>query len=267
MSIYLPSTMSKQLTLYTSTTCPYAQRVEIALAEAKNAKFTRYEIDLSNKPEWYAPKVNPASKVPAITYGGPEVPPDQPSPDSVKLNESLVLVEFIADLYPESGILPQDPVLRAKARLFINTVNVELSKVEQGGGTPEVLIQAFESFQAHLPPKGFAVGEFSIADIALAPVLLRTHLRLRHDLGPWKPGQGEGQKVLNALQEPTLARFWQYVQDLQTRPSVVATWREDLVLPKFEKRFRALQKENELETKSTCFEYSSHLDSGNGSLL
>lgn len=37
-------------------------QAEIALAEAK-AEFTRYEIDLRNKPEWYLPKVNPVGKV------------------------------------------------------------------------------------------------------------------------------------------------------------------------------------------------------------
>jgi hypothetical protein len=36
--------------------------VEIALKEAK-AGYNRFEIDLSNKPEWFAPQVNPASKV------------------------------------------------------------------------------------------------------------------------------------------------------------------------------------------------------------
>jgi len=37
-------------------------QTEIALAEA-GVPYKRYEIDLKNKPEWYAPKVNPASKV------------------------------------------------------------------------------------------------------------------------------------------------------------------------------------------------------------
>jgi hypothetical protein len=40
----------------------YRHQTEIALAEA-NAQYKRYEIDLRNKPEWYSPKVNPASKV------------------------------------------------------------------------------------------------------------------------------------------------------------------------------------------------------------
>ena len=42
--------------------CPYAQRVRFALKEA-NAPYTEYEIDLQNKPEWYALRVNPTSKV------------------------------------------------------------------------------------------------------------------------------------------------------------------------------------------------------------
>jgi hypothetical protein len=41
-------------------------QTEIALAEV-GAPFKRCEIDLENKPEWYAPKVNPASKVCAAT--------------------------------------------------------------------------------------------------------------------------------------------------------------------------------------------------------
>jgi len=54
--------MHEQITLYTAKICPFAHRVELALEEAK-AGFTSYEIDLKNKPEWYAPQVNPASKV------------------------------------------------------------------------------------------------------------------------------------------------------------------------------------------------------------
>jgi glutathione S-transferase len=65
-----------------------ASQAEIALAHAK-ADYKRFEIDLQNKPEWYAPKVNPASKVPAVAYGGPDVAPDQPSPESTKIAESL----------------------------------------------------------------------------------------------------------------------------------------------------------------------------------
>ncbi|KAI0089005.1 hypothetical protein BDY19DRAFT_993817 [Irpex rosettiformis] len=219
--------MSNQLTLYTGIS-PYSERVEIALLEA-HAKFTRYEIDLSNKPGWFQSQVNPAGKIPAITYGGPEVPPDQPSPESVKLNESLVLVEFIADLYPESGILPKDPVLRAKARLFIEFVSTKLLQVFRAGinlQNVDILVQAFEEIQALLPPTGFAVGEFSIADISIGPFLSRLELRLGHDLGPWPAGTGEGPKILALLHQPKLTRIWEYLKDVQARPSFAATFKK-----------------------------------------
>jgi hypothetical protein len=41
---------------------PCNSKTELALKESK-LPYKRYEIDLQNKPEWYAPKVNPASKV------------------------------------------------------------------------------------------------------------------------------------------------------------------------------------------------------------
>lgn len=52
---------NEPISFQASTDCATV-KTEIALAEA-HAKFTRYEIDLFNKPEWYAPQVNPASKV------------------------------------------------------------------------------------------------------------------------------------------------------------------------------------------------------------
>ena len=51
-------------------------QVELALAESgakPNKDFVRYEIDLKNKPEWYQPKVNSASKVCAFTLSFSEV--------------------------------------------------------------------------------------------------------------------------------------------------------------------------------------------------
>jgi hypothetical protein len=46
----------------TVSSCPYAHRARIAL-KASGTKFEIVEIDLQNKPEWYAPNINPASKV------------------------------------------------------------------------------------------------------------------------------------------------------------------------------------------------------------
>ncbi|OBZ77265.1 Pyrimidodiazepine synthase [Grifola frondosa] len=234
--------MPEQITLYTAKICPYAHRVELALEEAR-AKYTKFQIDLQNKPQWYAPQVNPASKVPAIAYGGPQVPPDQPSPDSIKLAESLVLLEFVSDLYPDSGLLPKDPVLRAKARFFIDAVSTKL--VPAWGayfsrhGPVDDFLKAIETIQALLPESGFAIGPYSIADAALTPHLARLRVSLKNDLGTY--AEGEGQKTLQILSSDRFARFARYYKDLVARENFKATFDEEYVTDVYKKRFANLR--------------------------
>ena len=183
---------------------------------------------MQDKPEWYAPKVNPASKVPAIAYGGQDVPPDQPSPDSVKLAESLVLIEFVNDLFPEAKLLPDDPVKRAKARFFIDAVSTKLTPAlhgfQQRGGSEDDVIKAFEVIQSLLSPTGFAVGEYSLADIAIAPFLARFDVSLRNELGNFP--EGAGSAILETLRSPRFARLQKYFEDLKSRPSFQRTFDE-----------------------------------------
>ncbi|KAI8971297.1 hypothetical protein BD414DRAFT_500867 [Trametes punicea] len=237
--------MPERIVLYTAKICPYAQRVEIALQEAK-APHIQYQIDLQNKPEWYAPKVNPASKVPAIAYGGPDVPPDQPSPESVKLAESLILVEFVADLFPHSAILPTDPVRRAKARFFVDGVSTKWvpkwHSFLQGKTSVDDLYEAVEYLQGLLPEQGYAVGEYSLADIAITPFLARARVALLNDLGGYPAG--EGPRVLEALTSGSgrFARFGKYFSDLLARESFKATFDEAYITERYKTRFADLRK-------------------------
>ncbi|KAG2068567.1 glutathione S-transferase C-terminal-like protein [Suillus decipiens] len=232
----------EQITLYTAKVCPYAQRTEIALAEA-GALFKRYEIDLTNKPEWYAPKVNRASKVPAIAYGGPDVAPENPSPESTKLAESLILVEFIADLYPSSNILPTDPVLRAKARFFIEVVSTKFSpnfmKFVSGNpeGTHTAILTGVDAIQDILPDGAkYAVGDqFTIADIAFVPFWARLNLLVQKGIGAYT--DEERKNFLKALEDPKYAKFNGYVQRLLERESFKSTFHADVVEGIFTKRF------------------------------
>ncbi|KAJ6454160.1 glutathione S-transferase [Mycena sanguinolenta] len=237
--------MPEQITLYTAKICPFAHRVELALAEAK-VGHSRFEIDLANKPEWYAPQVNPASKVPAIAYGGPQVSPDQPSPESTKIAESLVLVEFVADLFPDSTILPKDPVLRAKARFFIDAVSTKFLPAYMG---PVARGQSFEPFfaalldlQALLPTdKTFAVSdEYTIADIAITPFLARMEVWLKNDIGAYK--EGEGKKAAEFFFEgDRFARLVRYFNAIKARDSFKATFDGELIKQKYAARFAPLR--------------------------
>ncbi|PPQ97177.1 hypothetical protein CVT26_000440 [Gymnopilus dilepis] len=85
------------ITLHAAKICPWAHRVELALKESK-LPYKRYEVDLAIKPEWYAPLVSPASEIPAIAYGAPNVPPYQPLQESARLAESYTLLAFVANL-------------------------------------------------------------------------------------------------------------------------------------------------------------------------
>ncbi|EJD08549.1 uncharacterized protein FOMMEDRAFT_16871 [Fomitiporia mediterranea MF3/22] len=232
--------MPEQITLYTGKACPAGQRVEIALVEA-GAEFTRYEIDLQDKPDWFTLKINPVGKIPAISYGGPKVPPDQPSPESVKLAESLVLLEFVADLFPESKLLPKDPVLRARARFFIDAVN---TKFLDGfvafiikGENVDTLYSGAETIQALLPDdKKFAVSDdFTNADAAIAPLFIRVIVVLKNDLG--KAAPGEGKKAFEVFNSPRFSKLMDYFKRIEAHESVKSTFDEEYNTKSFEKYF------------------------------
>ena len=56
-------------------------------------------------------KISPLGKVPAITYQGQPV------------IESMTICEFINELTPDNKLMPEDPLLRAKARNLIESIN------------------------------------------------------------------------------------------------------------------------------------------------
>ncbi|KAH9921954.1 thioredoxin-like protein [Epithele typhae] len=211
--------MQSQIVLYTREQSPFCHRVHMALEEAQ-AEFSSVIIDLANKPAWFLEKVNPIGKIPAMAYGHSFGSPEDPSPDSTKPAESLVLVLFVGDLFPYSGLVPTDPALRARALLF--AVNFEARVLDAykgffgGGAPPRTLLDAFAAVQARLPPAGFAVETWSFADIMTAPLLVRMVLLLEHEMGTF--AAGEGKKTLAALKEPGFARLMEYIENLKARP-------------------------------------------------
>lgn len=217
-------------------------------------EYTLFKIDIyiRNMPGWYK-RINPLGKVrmaprlaqplihsprrtstpqvPAITFGGPQVPPEEPSPESQKLYESLALLEFVADAFPESKLLPADPVLRARARTFISLyhsyVHEQFRNVFfRGAPVTDAFFQGFETLQSALPPTGFAAGEWSLAEAAVAPFLARVMLYLDAGFGWYSEADGESMRA--ALASARFARLQQYVQDVRTRPSFAKTWGGDV---------------------------------------
>ncbi|KAF7363969.1 Serine carboxypeptidase [Mycena sanguinolenta] len=227
--------MPEHITLYLAKnqTCPAAHRVVLALTETK-ADYTPYEIDLINKPEWFTPKVNPVGQVPAIAYGGPKVSPDEPSPESAKIAESLVLIEFVADLYPDCPIVPKDPVLRARMRYFIDAVATKYLPAYAGSLLHEQPFEgiwtAFDRIQTLLPAdKTYAVSDdFTLADIAILPLLARMEIWLKNDVGRFK--EGEGKKAYEYFaSSDRFARLRKYYAACRDRESFKTTFDEELI--------------------------------------
>lgn len=163
-----------------------------------------------------------------MAYGGPNVPADQPSPESTKIAESLVLLEFVADL--SGNLLPKDPVLRAKARFFIDTFSNTFSPAYVAAyfrGEPiEPILAAIEKIQALLGPEGYAIGsDFTIADAAVAPFFARLEVALKGDYGAYS--EGEGPKAYETLQtDPKYSRYRKYFADIKARDSFKKTFDE-----------------------------------------
>ncbi|KAG1863107.1 hypothetical protein F4604DRAFT_1785318, partial [Suillus subluteus] len=203
------------------------RQVQLALIEA-NASYRGYPVDLVNKPEWFTSKVNRVGKVPTVTYGGPSVDPEDPSSLSAKITESNVILEFLADLYPDSGLLPKDPVLRAKVRFFIDasTKHVEgpLYDFLRGVGSYENVLKGIEFVQGLLEESGdFAVGDhFTIADACISPHLARLKIITETDIGQFPVGSGF--KLGEELKGPRFTKFTKYVDQILERPSLNQTY-------------------------------------------
>lgn len=165
-------------------------------------------------------------QVPAISYGGPNVSPDQPSPESQKIAESGVLIEFFADL-SSTPVLPKDPVQRAKARFFIETVTPKVFgayyKALTAGEDPAAFLDSVKVLQDLLPKEGYAVGDWSIADAAVTPFLARAEISFSNDLGKYESGKGVATWT-QLQQDPQYERFRKYFADVKSRDSFKKTF-------------------------------------------
>lgn len=148
----------------------------------------------------------------------------------MKLAESLILVEFVADLFPEANLIPTDPVRRAQARFFIEVVSSKFVPAFQKffgrGEGYEDLLTAAEAIQNLLPASGsYAMGDqYTIADIAITSFLARLKVASTNEVGKFAVGQGS--EFLKALSGEKYAKFHAYTGRLLDRESFRATFDE-----------------------------------------
>jgi len=160
------------MVLYSGTTCPFSQRCRFVLFE-KGMDFEIRDIDLYNKPEDIA-VMNPYGQVPILVER------------DLVLYESNIINEYIDERFPHPQLMPADPIMRARTRLFLYNFEKELfvhvSTLENRGITDEKIRDAaranIRDRLAQLAPllvkNKFMLGEeFSMLDVAVAPLLWR----------------------------------------------------------------------------------------------
>lgn len=160
--------------LWHSPSCPYCQRVRIALAE-KGLQVAERPVDLAARPpELLA--LHPSGGVPVLVAEGTPIP------------ESGVILQYLEERAPERPILPAGPLGRARARLLYERITAGLGPhlPKALRGNPEEQERAGAAIRAALAAleqeatdEGQLAGEFSIADIALAPFVARLPAALR----------------------------------------------------------------------------------------
>jgi glutathione S-transferase len=165
------------LTLYDAERCPYAARARITLAE-KSLPYETIAIDLSNRPAWLYEK-NPAGRVPVLEED-----------DGLVLPESVVIMEYLEERFPEPALLPADPAERALARLRVerfDDLGDPYYAVRRGDDDARTqLDRALAALDAILEAQPFLPGRgYGLADIAYLPWLLRGQALFGLDVEPY----------------------------------------------------------------------------------
>ena len=156
--------------LYSGTTCPFSQRCRLVLFE-KGMDFEIKDVDLFNKPEEIS-QMNPYGQVPILV--------DR----DLVLYESNIINEYIDERFPHPQLMPADPVMRARARLFLFNFERELFvhvQALENGSVPKAIERARLTIRdrlGQLAPillknKYMLGDDFSMLDVAIAPLLWR----------------------------------------------------------------------------------------------
>lgn len=183
-------------TLYHLWLHPFSRKVRIALTEKKLDFELQIEKIWERRTEFLA--MNPAGDVPVII-----------EPDGTTLANSMVICEYLEEVYPEVNLVGSDPIQRAETRRLVGWFDVKFNREVTDNLIGEKLMKRFlklgephgpsiraghANIHYHLDYIGFLMERrnwlagdyFSLADIAAA-----AHLSAIDYIGdvPWEEHQ------------------------------------------------------------------------------
>jgi glutathione S-transferase len=166
-----------ELIFYAGWFCPFVQRTWIALEE-KELPYEYREVNPYKKEKEFL-EINPLGLVPAIVYQGKS------------LYESLVLNEFLEDGFPNSKpLLPKDSFERARSRLWIDHLakkftpafyrTLQAQEQDKQDTALTEFVEALKKYLDQVKGPWFSGEQFSLADITIAPWIIRIYILEEH---------------------------------------------------------------------------------------
>jgi len=160
------------MTLYSGAACPFSHRCRIVLYE-KGMDFQVVDVDPYSKPE-DLPFINPYNKLPVLVER------------DLVLYESNIINEYIDDRFPHPQLMPPDPAMKARARLFLfrfeQDLFMHIETVERGAQKAAdkaraVIRDNLTMLTPIFAKQKYMLGDdFSMLDVAIAPLLWRLDL-------------------------------------------------------------------------------------------
>ena len=156
------------MTLYSGTTCPYSHRCRIVLFE-KGMDFEVIDVDVSNKPDDLI-ELSPDGRLPVLVER------------DLRLDISNIINEYIDERFPHPQLMPADPVMRARARLFLHNFEEQLfshiadieKETKNAGKARSAIRDSLTMIAPIFSKQSHMLGdEFSMVDVSIAPLLWR----------------------------------------------------------------------------------------------
>lgn len=154
------------LTLYDSRVSTNAIKLRFILAEL-GLDYEAIDVPLYPKPAWYA-EVHPFNLIPTLVDG------------EFKVTESNTALRYLADREGRDDLYPRDPVRRARVDMLLDSLSLQVRPALWAAEEPVIygrpsdvdwrpdLDAALGGFEWLLADDGYAIGDFSIADVAIA---------------------------------------------------------------------------------------------------
>ena len=157
--------------LYSHSTDPLSHRCRIVLFE-KGMDFEVIDVDMDNKPE-------------ELTTLSPYVDSPVLIERNLVLTDPNIINEYIDERFPHPQLMPPDPIMRARARLFLkdfeNQLFIHMMDVEgtDGAKKNKALKTITEGLLQLVPILNkqpyLLYDEYSMLDVAMAPLLWRLY--------------------------------------------------------------------------------------------